>query len=295
MKNNVLNLSDFLTNVRKLELVASKYAYSILAGDYKTVIPGRGMDFHEARKYVIGESIRHIDWNMTARLGEPYVKIYNEERMREVFIALDVSSSMYAGWQSRTKIEFAAELAATVACAAILSKDRLGYILFDDSKIEVAEPGMGKKHLFRVLKKFYGLTLNESKKKSGTDIRAAIHAIQKFRGRKFIVFIISDFLDRNIPDDLKYVRSIHDINMMHIYDPIEYSDRKFLKFPVYSPEKDNLRGIFRIDKIASLESSIKFLKNEFLKYRIAYQPVSTIEDIGKKLREYFLLKKRIRW
>ncbi len=232
---------------------------------------------------------------MTARLGEPYVKIYNEERLREVFIALDVSSSMYAGWQERTKIEFAVEMAATLGYASIASRDKLGYILFDDSRIEVVEPGMGKKHLFQILKKFYGLTLNEVKKKSGTDIRAAIHAIQQFRGRRFVIFIISDFLDRDIPDDLKYVRSIHDINMIHIYDPIEYENQKHLKFPIYSPEKDNWNGVYKIDSVADLKASTKFLKKEFMKYRIAYQPVSTIQDIGKKLKEYFLIKKRIRW
>ncbi|MBE7412098.1 MAG: DUF58 domain-containing protein [Leptospiraceae bacterium] len=293
MKEKTFDLSNFLANIKKLEIVASKNAYSILTGDYNTAIPGRGMDFHEARKYVIGESIRHIDWNMTARLGEPYIKIFTEERMREVFIALDVSSSMYAGWQKKTKIEFATELASTIGYSAILSKDKLGCILFNDTAIEVIEPGTGKKHLFNVLKRFYEISLKEPAKKSGTDIRAAIHAIQKFRGKRFIVFMISDFLDRDIPEDLKYIKNRHDINMLHIYDPLEYTNQKFLRFPVYSPEKDNSKGIFRIDKISDLEASTKFLKQEFLKYRIIYESISTIEDLDKKLREYFLIKKRV--
>ncbi|HMV80271.1 MAG TPA: DUF58 domain-containing protein, partial [Leptospiraceae bacterium] len=111
----MISEKDLLQRVRNLELVGRKNAHSLLNGEYSTKIPGNGLQFHEARKYVSGESIRLIDWNITARQGEPYVKVLLEEREREIVIALDLSQSMHSGFQDRTKLEYAVELAASVA------------------------------------------------------------------------------------------------------------------------------------------------------------------------------------
>lgn len=285
------DVKQILKNVNNLELIARKNAYSMAKGDYTTSIPGRGMDFHEARKYVMGEPIRSIDWNMTARLGEPYVKVFLDERQRDVFIALDVSPSMFVGWQNKTKIEYAIEVASTLSVSAIQSRDRLGHVLFTDKPLEIAIPRLGRKQLFRTLKSFldYG---KQSPKTRSSDIRAAIHAIQKFKGNRFVVFIISDFIDQDVPEDLKYIQSKHDLNLIHIYDIVEYSSTKDLFFSAFSPEGYGKSNIIHPGEPSSLESIQKYLKEESLKYNINFISLSTRESISQALRNLFYLKKR---
>ena len=125
-------LRDLLRKVRRLELVARRNVSSLFAGNYLTTILGQGLEFHEARRYVPGDSVRRIDWKMTARRGVPYVRTFLEERQREIFIALDVSPSMATGWQDKTKLEVAVEMAASLAVSAVDSGDRLGFVTFAD-------------------------------------------------------------------------------------------------------------------------------------------------------------------
>ncbi|HNK57174.1 MAG TPA: DUF58 domain-containing protein, partial [Leptospiraceae bacterium] len=185
-------VSELLKKAKEIELIARKNAHSLLAGDYTSIIPGRGLQFHEARKYVYGESVRMIDWNMTARLGEPYVKTFLEEREREVLIALDVSPSMMTGYQDRTKIEFAIELAATLAFSSMQSRDKIGYIIFNNEALEIVRPRGGKSQLFRTIKAFLQKTEEMKGKEATSDIRSVLHAVQKFKSSHFILFIISD-------------------------------------------------------------------------------------------------------
>lgn len=291
-----MQIAELLKKVRELELIARRNAHSLLAGDYVSTIPGRGLQFHEARKYVYGESVRMIDWNMTARLGEPYVKTFLEEREREVFIALDVSPSMFTGFQDRTKIEFAVEVAATLAFSSIQSRDKVGYIIFNNEAIEVVRPGSGKTQLFRTIKAFLSHSDNLPDPNSTSDIRSVLHAVQKFKKSHFILFIISDFLDQDLPEDFKYSRIEHDINLIHIYDPIEYEFSKDIFFPSISPEfnggKHNF-GSINPGEMGSLDEMTTYLKNASVKYRITVKSFSTREEVGKSLKEYFHLKKRV--
>ncbi|MCB1143802.1 MAG: DUF58 domain-containing protein [Leptospiraceae bacterium] len=286
-----MEFSELLKKVRELELIANKNVHSSLSGDYITSIPGKGLQFHEARKYNPGESIRLIDWNMTARLGEPYVKVVLDEREREVIIALDISPSMYSGWQDKTKIEFALELSATIAVSAIKNRDRVGHILFTNRVVESLRPSSGRAQLFRCLKAFIESSETPTTD-AGTDIRSVLHEIQKNRNKKYILFIISDFIDRDIPDDLKYLRAGHDINFLHIYDPLEYLSTDALMMPSFSPESFTDRGIIRLGETGSLEEMIEYLKNSADRYRISYESFSTTDHAGKKLRSFFHKKRR---
>ncbi|MEM7181856.1 MAG: DUF58 domain-containing protein [Spirochaetota bacterium] len=287
-------LSQILKQVQELELIARKNAFSLLSGDYTSTIPGKGLHFHEARKYVLGEPIRMIDWNMTARLGEPYVKVFREEREREVFIAIDISSSMFTGWQDKTKIEYAQELAATIAVSTVGSRDKLGLILFNDVAVEVIKPVAGKVQLFKVLKKILSYTNSLPLKSEFSDIRAAIHAIQKFRGRRFVIFLISDFIDHDVPEDLKYIRSIHDLSLIHVYDPFEYEYSKEIFFSAYSPEGDSTNYTIHPGSVASLQELQGYLQHECLKYKMSFTSNSVKESVSDVLRQLFIKKKRSR-
>ncbi|MBK8398202.1 MAG: DUF58 domain-containing protein [Leptospiraceae bacterium] len=291
-----MSVVDLLKKAKELELIARRNAHSLLAGDYTSTIPGRGLQFHEARKYVFGESVRMIDWNMTARLGEPYVKTFLEEREREVFIALDVSPSMFTGFQDRTKIEFAIEVAATLAFSSIQSRDKVGYIIFNNEAVEVVKPSSGKTQLFRTIKAFLTHTEKKPDSNVSSDIRSVLHAIQKFKRSHFILFIISDFLDYDLPEDLKFSRIEHDINMLHIYDPVEYDLSKEVFFPSISPESNfgnKNTGIVSPGELGSLEEMNAYLKSASVKYRISVNSIKTTVDVGRALKEFFHLKKRV--
>lgn len=283
----MLELSQILKYVHELELTARKNAFSLLSGDYTSTIPGRGLHFHEARKYVLGEPIRMIDWNMTARLGEPYVKVFREERERDIFIALDISPSMFTGWQEKTKLEYAIEMAATLAVSAIEARDRLGLILFNDQAVEVLRPASGKVQLFRILKAMLNFANAEPLACQESDIRAAIHAIQKFRGKRFIVFLLSDFIDQDVPDDLKYIQSMHDLSLFHIFDPFEYQSTQEVFLPAFSPEGSADPLMLHPGDAGSLFEIRNYLKQECLKYRLGFRSISVKQDIATVLREFF--------
>jgi uncharacterized protein (DUF58 family) len=290
-----MQLVELLKKVQELELVAKKNAHSMLTGNYVTSFPGKGLQFHEARKYIMGESIRHIDWNMTARLGEAYVKVFLDEREREVMIALDVSRSMYSGWQDRTKIEYAVELAATLAVSAIHLKDKVGSILFTDKVESTIKTNSGRTQLFRCLKSFTENMDNTLSSSTYTDIRSVLHEVQKRKGKKYILFIISDFLDKDIPDDLKYARMEHDITLFHVYDPLEYELSNEIFFPAISPETELgifNKGILHPGETGGLGNIQNFLKMEAAKYRIGFKSFSTKSSVSLELRDFFHSKKR---
>jgi uncharacterized protein (DUF58 family) len=216
-------LRRLLRDVRLLELIARRNAAGVLAGDYASAVLGSGLVFHEARRYVQGEPARLIDWNITARAGEPYVRVHQEERQREIVVALDVSPSMHVGFQARTKLEYAVELAATLAVSAIEGGDRLGWVVFADRALEVARPRPGRAQLFRGLQAMLAHTGPWTRPVAVSDPRAAIHAIEGQRGGRYVVFLISDFIDHDVPEDLRYLRARHDVSLLHVFDPVEYA------------------------------------------------------------------------
>ena len=143
---------DLLHRVRHLEIAGRRNVASLLRGNYRTSFRGTGLDFHEARRYVPGEPIRSIDWRMTARRRAPYVRVHLEERQREVFLAVDISPSMFTGWQARTKIETALEIAATLAASAQEAGDRIATLTFSDRVHGFTPPRAGRRGLFAALR-----------------------------------------------------------------------------------------------------------------------------------------------
>lgn len=283
-----------LQQVKELELVAKKNTTGFFTGNYLSAILGHGMEFHEARKYVQGESIRLIDWNMTARLGEVYVKLFREEREREVFLAVDVSPSMFFGTQRHTKIECALEVAATLGYSATTTQDKLGLVSFADAVRDFYLPRKGHAQFFALMKSLVVQKLAPPKPVAHSDIRSAITQIQSIKGRKFIVFIISDFIEHDIPDDLRLIQDRHDVVLIHIYDPFEYQPSKRVFFPFHAPEGQMRTVSGKPGAFGTFAEMENFLKGSSLRYGIDVVSVSTKDKVSSRLMNYFKQKQRRR-
>ncbi len=285
-------LRELLAEVRELEVVARKNVSSLFAGNYLTTIPGRGLEFHEARRYVQGEPVRRIDWKMTARMGVPYVRTFLEERQREIFIALDVSPSMATGWQQKTKLEVAVEMAATLAVSAVEAGDRLGFVTFSDRVFELDRPRAGKRQLFHALKTFAATLGQPPEPCQESDPRCAVHAIQRFRGRRFVVFVISDFIDHDVPEDLKYFKRRHDVSLIHLYDPLEYAIPGAVRLPAFAPEGPAGLASVAPGETGRLDEMVAFLQRECDRYAIELGSYPTTRPVGGALTELFRRKRR---
>ncbi len=288
----VASLGSLLSQVRALELVARRNVTSTLSGNYVTSIQGRGMEFHEARRYVVGDPVRHIDWKMTARLGVPYVRTYLEERQREIFIALDTSPSMHTGWQDRSKLDLAVETAATIAVSALDAGDRLGFLTFSDRVHDVSRPIAGKRQLFRALRRFARVVRETPEPCGESDPRSAFHAIQALRGRRFVVFVISDFIDHDVPEDVRYVQMRHDVSLLHIYDPVEYAPRSTVRLPMLAPEGRSIVTSVRPGETGSLDAMQRFLRQACRQYGIAVSSISARDPVGGLLAAHFHRRRR---
>jgi uncharacterized protein (DUF58 family) len=286
-------IAELVRRVRRLELAARRNVSGLAGGDYATSVPGRGLLYQEARQYVPGEPVRSIDWNITARLRKPYVKVHHEERQREIFVAVDMSPSMRLGFQRRTKLELAVELAATLAVSAIDAGDRLGHLIFADRVLDRSRPRGGRRQLFRVLRSLLDHAAAPPRATPGSDPRAAIHSIQRHRGRRFVVFLISDFIDHDVPEDLKYVQARHDVSLLHIFDPLEYAAPSPIVFSGYSPEGEARRAPLAPGDTGRHAEMSRFLRERAGPLRIAVGSFSTGDPVTRSLGVYFNHKRRM--
>ena len=285
-------LRELLAEVRELELVARRNVSALLAGNYLATVPGRGLEFHEARRYVQGEPIRRIDWKMTARLGFPHVRTFLEERQREVYVALDVSPSMATGWQEKSKLEVAVETAATLAVSAVSAGDRLGYVTFADRVLESDRPRAGRKQLFRALRTFVAARRRPPERCPYSDPRSAVHTIQRRRGRRFVVFLISDFIDHDVPEDLRFFARRHDVSLIHLYDPLEYAPSDVVRLGAHSPEGRRAATSVRPGGAGDLAEMTGFLRRACDRCGLELGSFPTTAPVSGALTELFHRKRR---
>ena len=205
---------------------------------------------------------------------------------------LDVSPSMATGWQHKTKLEVAVEMAATLALSAIEAGDRLGLVTFSDRVHALERPRAGKKQLFRILKALVEILERPPAPCAVSDPRCAVHAIQRSRGRRFVVFLISDFIDHDVPEDLKYFKRRHDVTLIHLYDPLEYTPSKVVRLPAYSPEGRATLASVRPGEAGSLDEMTDFLQRRCERYGMLFGSFSTREPAGGALIELFRRKRR---
>jgi uncharacterized protein (DUF58 family) len=208
---------ELLRQVRRLEIRARRLVASLFQGQYHSVFRGRGLEFSEVRAYQPGDDVRIIDWNVTARMGAPYVKKFVEERELTVLLAVDVSASQRFGTAARSKAEVTAELGAVLALAAIANKDRVGLLAFSEGVETFVPPRKGPRHAMRLLRDLQCLRAT----RPGTDISAAVGYLQRALRRHAIVFLISDFIDQGFESALRYAARRHDVIALALTDPRE--------------------------------------------------------------------------
>ena len=208
---------EILKKVRQIEIRTSRLVDSVLGGEYNSAFRGRGMEFEEVREYQPGDEVRTIDWNVTARTGQPFVKTYREERELTVVTLIDVSPSERFGSGSQQKVELAAEFSAVVSFSAIRNGDKVGTVFFTDEVEKYIPPKKGKKHVLRVIREL----LTFQPRSRGTDVEAALRFLAKVLHRRATVFLISDFLATDFEKALAAVGNKHDVIAVRTSDPRE--------------------------------------------------------------------------
>lgn len=208
---------EIIRKIRRIQITTSRLVTDILSGQYESVFKGRGMEFDEVREYQPGDEVRSIDWNVTARMGHPYIKKYVEERQLTVMILLDASGSSYFGTRLRLKMELAAELSAVLAFAAIQNNDRVGLIIFTDRIEKFIPPRKGLQHVLRVIRE----AIYFKPKGRGTDIEGALEYLNNVMTRRAVAFIISDFFAKDYKKSISIANKKHDVIAVTITDPSE--------------------------------------------------------------------------
>ncbi len=208
---------EVLQQIRRIQITTSRMVTDVFSGQYQSVFKGRGMEFDEVREYQVGDEIRSIDWNVTARMGHPYIKKFMEERELTVMLLLDLSASSYFGTVSKLKRQIAAEICSVLALSAIRNNDKVGLIIFTDKIEKFVPPKKGISHVLRIIRE--ALYFNPQGRK--TDIPAALEYLNKVCKRSTVTFIVSDFYDTNFEKPLSIANKRHDLVSITITDPKE--------------------------------------------------------------------------
>jgi len=209
--------SDLIKQVRRIEIRARGLSQQLFSGEYHSAFKGRGMAFSEVREYQYGDDVRNIDWNVTARLNHPYVKVFEEERELTVMLLVDVSGSHRFGTTTQYKSEMIAEIVATLAFSAIRNNDKVGVILFSDRIEKFIPPKKGSTHILRIIRELLGF----EPEGRGTDIGEALRYFTNVTKKRSTAFLLSDMCDDDYENALKITAGKHDLVVLRVYDQRE--------------------------------------------------------------------------
>ncbi|KAA3621976.1 MAG: DUF58 domain-containing protein [Flavobacterium sp.] len=212
-----MDTKELLKKVRKIEIKTRRLSDHVFGGEYHSTFKGRGMTFSEVRQYQFGDDVRNIDWNVTARYNEPFIKVFEEERELTLMLVVDVSGSEFFGTQSQFKNEVVTEIAATLAFSAMQNNDKTGLILFSDEIELFIPPKKGKSHVLRIIRELIEFRPKSKK----TDVAQALKYLTNVMKKKAIVFVLSDFITHDYRDTLKIVAKKHDVTGIRVFDPRE--------------------------------------------------------------------------
>lgn len=287
---------DLFRNIRKIQIQAGRAVDSILSGAYHSVFKGRGMEFEDVREYQIGDDIRLIDWNVTARSGNAYVKNFKEERELTVMLAIDVSSSLDFGSGKRSKRDLAIEIGALLAFSAIKNNDKVGLILFSNIVEKYLPPQKGVSHVLRIIRELFAFESRER----GTDVGEALAFLCKVQKRYGICFIISDFIVPGYSKIFSLAAKRYDLISIYISDPreMEFPDMGLVSLRDRETGEEMLvdtsvleaREKFTEDAKCRMESCRKFMK----KISAGFIPVRMGDSYFSSIRRYFHLRGRRR-
>lgn len=284
-----MKTKDLLKKVRKIEIKTRKLSSNIFGGEYQSTFKGRGMTFSEVRSYQYGDDVRTIDWNVTARYNEPFVKVFEEERELTLMLLVDISGSEQFGSTNELKKNIVTEISATLAFSALQNNDKVGLILFSDSIELYIPPSKGKTHVLRIIREL--IEFKPSSKK--TNLSEALKFLVDVTKKKSIVFILSDFISDQYEKNLKIAANKHDLTGIRVYDKLETEIPNLGIVPMYDQETGQVTMVDTSSK-KTRESykNFNFLSKKrftdlFFKNGAGTINCSAEESYVKKLLNYF--------
>ena len=284
-----METKDLLKKVRKIEIKTRRLSDHIFSGEYHTSFKGRGMTFSEVRQYQFGDDIRSIDWNVTARYNEPYVKVFEEERELTMMLMVDISGSESFGSKNQFKKDIVTEIAATMAFSATTNNDKIGLILFSDEIELYIPPKKGRSHVLRIIREL----IEFSPKSQKTDIAQALRFLSGTQKKKAIVFVISDFMSSDYEQTLKIAAKKHDITGIRVYDIREEKIPNIGMVDMVDAETGQTKTIntgsksVRINYEKNYVNSVSYFKETFSKSSAGVVHTRVDESYVTKLLGYF--------
>ena len=284
-----VDTQSLMKQVRHIRILTSRAVDERFSGEYHSVFRGQGIEFDEVREYAPGDDVRHIDWNVSARMGHPFIKRFSEERELTVIFLVDISGSQGFGSLARTKSELAAELACLLALSAIRNQDKVGLILFSDGIEKCIRPRKGRKAVMRLVRE----TLAAEQTRRGTDIAGALRFMGQLQKKKAVVFLISDFMDQGYIQDLRIAARKHDVICCPVSDPLERDLPAAGFVDLLDPETGELlqadtsdpavREAFRMHALEHEQN----LRQSFRRYGIDHAFLSTDRPLADDIRRLF--------
>ncbi|MGC1203962.1 MAG: DUF58 domain-containing protein [Flavobacteriaceae bacterium] len=284
-----MDTKELLKKVRKIEIKTRRLSDHIFGGEYHSTFKGRGMTFSEVRQYQFGDDVRSIDWNVTARYSEPYVKVFEEERELTMMLMVDVSGSELFGTQQQFKNEVVTEIAATLAFSATQNNDKIGLILFSDQVELFIPPKKGRSHVLRIIRELIEFK-PESKQ---TNIAEALKFMQNVMKKKAIVFVLSDFIADDYHHTMKIVAKKHDVTGIRVYDKREEDIPNLGMVQMEDEETGELMLVNTSSKKVRLNygkfynEKVNYYKESFTKSGAGTIDCRVDESYVKKLLGYF--------
>ena len=280
---------ELLKKVRKIEIKTKGLSNHIFSGEYHTAFKGKGMAFSEVREYQPGDDVRSIDWNVTARYNNPFVKVFEEEREMTVILLIDLSGSSDFGTKNQLKREVATEISAVLSFSAIHNNDKIGVIFFSDKIEKFIPPKKGKSHILRIIREL--ITFKSESKK--TNIQIALKYFNNVIKKRAVCFIISDFMDKGFDKSLKIAKNKHDVIALRIHDEREESLIDVGMIKIRDTENGDLRWIDTSNKNLrdqfqqNYHNFEKDLKQTLQNSGVDHIDISTGKDYIKPLKNFF--------
>lgn len=287
-----MDTKDLLKKVRKIEIKTRGLSHQIFSGEYQSAFKGRGMAFSEVREYQMGDEIRTIDWNVTARFNHPYVKVFDEEREMTVMLLVDVSGSKNFGTQTQQKQELATEVCAVLAFSAIQNNDKVGVLFFSDKVEKFIPPKKGRSHILMIIREL----IDFKPQNRGTNVAEALRYFTSAINKRCTSFLISDFMSNSFENELKIVNRKHDLIALRLYDLHEEEFPNLGLIPVRDEETGEYEWVNTGDKrvrqaykVAAMERNGK-LEDLFKRSGVDFTKIGTHQSYIKPLMTLF--KKR---
>ncbi|MBB4080868.1 uncharacterized protein (DUF58 family) [Lewinella aquimaris] len=284
-----METTELLKRVRRIEIKTKGLSRQIFSGEYHSAFKGRGMSFSEVRNYQYGDDVRNIDWNVTARSGEPYVKVFEEERELTVMLLVDISKSSFFGTVKQPKNELITEICAVLAFSAAQNNDKVGLLLFSDRVEKFLPPKKGRGHVLRIIREL----LDTRPQGSGTDIGMALTYFTNMVKKRSICFLVSDYLATGYERPLRLAARRHDLVGLHLYDPRERELPAIGLLRAVDAESGNMQWIDTDSKQVRTRyanwynENMDYFSDSFRQSGADTLSVETTEDYVKELLRFF--------